>query len=64
MEISSKRIVPLKFELDYWGGYGMEGNMRKLIDSYNSTPSLHYKKYKLERRIRNIIFRQNIKSQL
>jgi hypothetical protein len=54
-------IVPLKFELDYWGGCGMEGNMRRLIDSYNSTPSLHYKKYKLERRIRNIIFRQNIK---
>jgi hypothetical protein len=53
-------IVPLKFELDYWGGFGLESNIRTLMDRYNSI-SFNYKKIRLERRIRNIIFRQNIK---
>jgi len=53
-------IVPLKFELDYWGGFGLEYNIRTLISSYNLM-SFNYKKIQLEKRIRNIIFRKNIK---
>jgi len=59
-------IVPLKFELDYdlderfFLQKTVKVNMITLIDRYNST-HLHYKKYKLEKRIRNIIFRKNIK---
>ena len=53
-------IVPLKFELDYWGGFGLEYNIRTLISSYNLM-SFNYKKIRLEKRIRNIIFRKNIK---